>query len=215
VLGCMLVGSRSREQSRADIDPSDSHLPRRTVHHHLHALARIQRSTRNHSNANRAVPRRQRSHPRHRGADRRGADVSECTATWDEYVRWAGGHVCGCYFYWWVTGRVASSCVWPVRASAYTAEHFWTLSLAFATYLILIYPLNSLTMWLERKWAWLWGAVWALSFGIAVLSYELYGFTPSELRANKRACTQANQDERRLMSRRWNMLFPRQVGSLW
>ncbi|ORY30332.1 hypothetical protein BCR39DRAFT_558612 [Naematelia encephala] len=58
-------------------------------------------------------------------------------------------------------------------------EHLWTLALAFATYMILIHPLHSITSLLEKRWYILWLIVWVISFAVAVLSYELYGFTPS------------------------------------
>ncbi|KAK4684863.1 hypothetical protein P7C73_g5303, partial [Tremellales sp. Uapishka_1] len=58
-------------------------------------------------------------------------------------------------------------------------EHLWTLSLAFATYMILIYPMHTVTGWLEKKWYLLWVFVWTLAFAVGVLGYELYGYYPS------------------------------------
>jgi len=58
-------------------------------------------------------------------------------------------------------------------------EHLWTLTLAVATFMILIYPLHTLTLWLEKRWYLLWIGVWTVSFGVAVLGYELYGYVPN------------------------------------
>lgn len=78
------------------------------------------------------------------------------------------------------------------------AEHFWTFSLAFATYMILIYvsrtsayrrviansdvaqPLSRITRILERRWYFLYLIIWGLAFGLAVLTYELYGYWACE-----------------------------------
>ncbi|KAJ9103830.1 hypothetical protein QFC21_002292 [Naganishia friedmannii] len=58
-------------------------------------------------------------------------------------------------------------------------EHIWTFTLAFATYMILIYPLHKLTRIFERRWRYCYIFIWGLSFGSAVLTYELYGYWAS------------------------------------
>ncbi|KAK6903606.1 hypothetical protein I203_107111 [Kwoniella mangroviensis CBS 8507] len=58
-------------------------------------------------------------------------------------------------------------------------EHGWTLILAFATFMILIYPLHWFTLWMEKRWYFLWAFVWVVSFAVAILGYELFGFYPS------------------------------------
>ncbi|KAJ9120109.1 hypothetical protein QFC22_003007 [Naganishia vaughanmartiniae] len=59
------------------------------------------------------------------------------------------------------------------------SEHIWTFVLAFATYMILIYPLHKLTRIIERRWRYFYIIIWSLSFGSAVLTYELYGYWAS------------------------------------
>lgn len=59
------------------------------------------------------------------------------------------------------------------------SEHLWTLVLAFSTYMILIYPLHSVTRLLEKSWQWIYLGIWTIAFGIGVMGYELYGFYPS------------------------------------
>ncbi|ORX33971.1 hypothetical protein BD324DRAFT_637845 [Kockovaella imperatae] len=59
------------------------------------------------------------------------------------------------------------------------SEHMWTLLLALSTYMILIYPLHAITLWLEKRWAWLLLLVWVCSFGLSVMGYEIYGYKPS------------------------------------
>ncbi|KAL7419331.1 hypothetical protein Q5752_006169 [Cryptotrichosporon argae] len=59
------------------------------------------------------------------------------------------------------------------------SQHFWTLSLALATFMILIYPLHPLTSLLEKRWYALWLIVWAISFGVAVIGFEVYGYFPT------------------------------------
>ncbi|WWD00717.1 hypothetical protein V866_007652 [Kwoniella sp. B9012] len=58
-------------------------------------------------------------------------------------------------------------------------EHGWTLILAFATFMILIYPLHWFTIWMEQRWYFLWAIVWVVSIVVAILGYELFGFYPS------------------------------------
>ncbi|WVW78340.1 hypothetical protein I302_100294 [Kwoniella bestiolae CBS 10118] len=58
-------------------------------------------------------------------------------------------------------------------------EHGWTLILAVATFMILIYPLHWFTLWMEQRWYYLWAFVWIISIAIGVMGYELYGFYPS------------------------------------
>ncbi|WWD07539.1 hypothetical protein V865_005640 [Kwoniella europaea PYCC6329] len=58
-------------------------------------------------------------------------------------------------------------------------EHGWTLILAFATFMILIYPLHWFTLWMEQRWYLLWAFVWVVSIAVAILGYELFGFYPS------------------------------------
>lgn len=59
------------------------------------------------------------------------------------------------------------------------SEHLWTFFLAFATYMILIYPLHSVTRYLETSWYWIYLIVWIVSIGFATLGYLLYGYWPS------------------------------------
>ncbi|WWD21594.1 hypothetical protein CI109_106080 [Kwoniella shandongensis] len=58
-------------------------------------------------------------------------------------------------------------------------EHLWTLTLAVATFMILIYPLHSVTLWLERRWYLLWAVVCVISITIAIIGYTVYGFYPT------------------------------------
>ncbi|WWC59593.1 uncharacterized protein I303_102150 [Kwoniella dejecticola CBS 10117] len=58
-------------------------------------------------------------------------------------------------------------------------EHGWTLILAVATFMILIYPLHWFTLWIEHRWYYLWAIVWVFSIAIGVIGYEVYGFYPS------------------------------------
>ncbi|WWC68056.1 uncharacterized protein I206_101975 [Kwoniella pini CBS 10737] len=58
-------------------------------------------------------------------------------------------------------------------------EHGWTLILAVATFMILIYPLHWFTLWMEQRWYYLWAVVWVISIAVGVMGYELYGFYPS------------------------------------
>lgn len=59
------------------------------------------------------------------------------------------------------------------------SQHLWTLSLAFTTFMILLHPLSSITIFLEKYWYWNWPIVWAISFAISVVGYVLYGYGPT------------------------------------
>ncbi|WRT64674.1 uncharacterized protein IL334_001608 [Kwoniella shivajii] len=58
-------------------------------------------------------------------------------------------------------------------------EHGWTLILAIATFMILIYPLHWFTLWMEQRWYFLWAFVWLVSIVIGIIGYEVYGYYPS------------------------------------
>ncbi|KAK8847503.1 hypothetical protein IAR55_005361 [Kwoniella newhampshirensis] len=58
-------------------------------------------------------------------------------------------------------------------------EHLWTLTLAIATFMILIYPLHGVTLWLERRWYLLWAVVWVIAVTVAIIGYTVYGFFPT------------------------------------
>lgn len=70
------------------------------------------------------------------------------------------------------------SLVWRRRSSASSlplplSEHFNTLALAVATYLILIYPLSSWTALVERRWRWSLPLVWILSFVMSAVAWAV------------------------------------------
>ncbi|WVQ98159.1 hypothetical protein IAU59_005281 [Kwoniella sp. CBS 9459] len=58
-------------------------------------------------------------------------------------------------------------------------EHGWTLILAIATYMILIYPLHWFTLWLEKRWYYLWALVWAISLVVGIIGQTVWGFYPA------------------------------------
>ncbi|OCF33866.1 hypothetical protein I317_01358 [Kwoniella heveanensis CBS 569] len=58
-------------------------------------------------------------------------------------------------------------------------EHGWTLVLAIATYMILIYPLHWFTLWLEKRWYYLWAIVWTISLTVAIIGQTVWGFYPA------------------------------------
>lgn len=59
------------------------------------------------------------------------------------------------------------------------SQHCWTLSLAFATFMILTKPLHRVTSWIEKYWYWSWLVVWIISFGVSVIGYVIYGYEPA------------------------------------
>ncbi|AFR97489.1 hypothetical protein C343_05632 [Cryptococcus neoformans C23] len=59
------------------------------------------------------------------------------------------------------------------------SEHLWTLLLAFVTYMILINPLHSMTLWLEKKWFYFYIIVWVIAIMMGLIGYEVYGFYPA------------------------------------
>ncbi|WWC86792.1 uncharacterized protein L201_001671 [Kwoniella dendrophila CBS 6074] len=58
-------------------------------------------------------------------------------------------------------------------------EHGWTLILAVATFMILIYPLHWFTLMLEQRWYFLWAIVWVIAISVAIIGYEVFGYYPS------------------------------------
>ncbi|ODN79566.1 hypothetical protein L202_03520 [Cryptococcus amylolentus CBS 6039] len=76
-------------------------------------------------------------------------------------------------------GTAACSGLGFMLTTVLWSEHLWTLILAFATYMILIYPLHTVTLWLERRWYILWGFVWVLSPMIGLVGYKVYGYYPA------------------------------------
>ncbi|KAL7411028.1 hypothetical protein BDY24DRAFT_397460 [Mrakia frigida] len=63
------------------------------------------------------------------------------------------------------TGFLLAATLW--------AQHFNTLALAVATYLILIYPLSSWTALVERRWRWSLPLVWILSFVMSAVAWAV------------------------------------------
>ncbi|KGB80158.1 hypothetical protein CNBG_5996 [Cryptococcus deuterogattii R265] len=59
------------------------------------------------------------------------------------------------------------------------SEHLWTLLLAFATYMILINPLHSMTLWLEKKWFYFYIIVWVIAVMMGLIGYKVYGYYPA------------------------------------
>ncbi|WVQ75919.1 hypothetical protein IAR50_005554 [Cryptococcus sp. DSM 104548] len=76
-------------------------------------------------------------------------------------------------------GTTACSGLGFMLTTVLWSEHLWTLILAFATYMILIYPLHSFTLWLERRWYFLWGLVWVISTMIGLVGFEVWGYYPA------------------------------------
>ncbi|RXK40939.1 hypothetical protein M231_01787 [Tremella mesenterica] len=58
-------------------------------------------------------------------------------------------------------------------------QHMCTLLLAFTTYMILIYPLHSITSLIEKHWIYIWISVYIIAIAVGVLGYELYGYFPN------------------------------------
>lgn len=78
-----------------------------------------------------------------------------------------------------VAGSTFCDAFGVMLAATIWTEHLWTLSLAAATYLILIHPLSPMTRVLEKRWPFLWLLIWTISFGQSIIGYEIYGYFPS------------------------------------
>ncbi|WVQ83169.1 hypothetical protein IAT38_005307 [Cryptococcus sp. DSM 104549] len=76
-------------------------------------------------------------------------------------------------------GTVSCSGLGFMLTSVLWTEHLWTVTLAVATYMILIYPLHAFTLWLEKKWYYLWAAVWVTSMAIGLIGYLVWGYYPA------------------------------------
>ncbi|WVN89355.1 uncharacterized protein L203_104578 [Cryptococcus depauperatus CBS 7841] len=73
-------------------------------------------------------------------------------------------------------GTRACSGLGLVLIAVLWTEHLWTVTLAFATYMMLIHVM---TLVLEQKWYLLWILVWLLSITAAIVGQEVYGFYPA------------------------------------
>ena len=63
-----------------------------------------------------------------------------------------------------------------ILVSSIFSQHLWNLSIAVVTYMILVYPLSSFTLTVERRVRWLWPVFWLVSFSVNAIPFGLGGF---------------------------------------
>lgn len=63
-----------------------------------------------------------------------------------------------------------------ILISSIFSQHLWNLSIAVITYMILVYPLSSFTLTVERRVRWLWPVFWLFSFAINAIAFGLGGY---------------------------------------
>ncbi|SJX63663.1 uncharacterized protein SRS1_14413 [Sporisorium reilianum f. sp. reilianum] len=63
-----------------------------------------------------------------------------------------------------------------ILVSSIFSQHLWNLSIAVITYMILVYPLSSFTLTVERRVRWLWPVFWLASFAINTIAFALGGY---------------------------------------
>ncbi|KAJ9479912.1 G_PROTEIN_RECEP_F1_2 domain-containing protein [Pseudozyma hubeiensis] len=63
-----------------------------------------------------------------------------------------------------------------VLVTSIFSQHLWNLSIAIVTYMILVHPLSSFTLTVERRVHWLWPAFWVISFVIDAIPFGFGGF---------------------------------------
>ncbi|EST09441.1 G protein-coupled receptor, rhodopsin-like protein [Kalmanozyma brasiliensis GHG001] len=63
-----------------------------------------------------------------------------------------------------------------ILVSSIFSQHLWNLSIAIVTYMILVHPLSSFTLTVERRVRWLWPGFWLVSFVINAIPFGVGGF---------------------------------------
>ncbi|TKY84497.1 hypothetical protein EX895_006398 [Sporisorium graminicola] len=63
-----------------------------------------------------------------------------------------------------------------ILISSIFSQHLWNLSIAVITYMILVYPLSSFTLTVERRVRWLWPVFWLASFVVNAIAFGLGGY---------------------------------------
>ena len=63
-----------------------------------------------------------------------------------------------------------------ILVSSIFSQHLWNLSIAIVTYMILVHPLSSFTLTVEKRVRWLWPIFWVVSFAINAIPFGLGGF---------------------------------------
>ncbi|SPO27741.1 uncharacterized protein UTRI_04219_B [Ustilago trichophora] len=63
-----------------------------------------------------------------------------------------------------------------ILVSSIFSQHLWNLSIAIVTYMILVHPLSSFTLTVEKRVRWLWPVFWSVSFAINAIPFGLGGF---------------------------------------
>lgn len=63
-----------------------------------------------------------------------------------------------------------------VLVTSIFSQHLWNLSIAIVTYMILVHPLSSFTLTVERRVHWLWPAFWVIAFVIDAIPFGFGGF---------------------------------------
>ncbi|SPO32475.1 uncharacterized protein UTRI_04219 [Ustilago trichophora] len=63
-----------------------------------------------------------------------------------------------------------------ILVSSIFSQHLWNLSIAIVTYMILVHPLSSFTLTVEKRVRWLWPVFWTVSFAINAIPFGLGGF---------------------------------------
>ncbi|WVR04713.1 hypothetical protein IAU60_001724 [Kwoniella sp. DSM 27419] len=76
-------------------------------------------------------------------------------------------------------GTTSCSGLGTMLTTVLWTEHGWTLILAIATYMILIYPLHWFTLWLEKRWYYLWAIVWAIALMVGIIGQTVWGYYPA------------------------------------
>lgn len=63
-----------------------------------------------------------------------------------------------------------------VFISSIFSQHLWNLSIALVTYMILVHPLSSFTLTVEKRVSWLWPVFWVVSLAVNAITFGLGGF---------------------------------------
>lgn len=63
-----------------------------------------------------------------------------------------------------------------ILVSSIFSQHLWNLSIALVTYMILVHPLSSFTLTVEKRVRWLWPVFWLVSLVINAIPFGLGGF---------------------------------------
>ncbi|KAJ1022836.1 hypothetical protein NDA18_005169 [Ustilago nuda] len=63
-----------------------------------------------------------------------------------------------------------------IVSSSIFSQHLWNLAIAVVTYMILVHPLSSFTLTVEKRVRWLWPIFWLVSFVINAIPFGFGGF---------------------------------------